>query len=298
MIKLLTSILIILTTGTACFSQVIISGTVIAKDDGLPLPGVSVIEKDTKNGAITNADGIFTIEVSAPNSILVFSFVGMRTKEVALKGQREILVEAKWDCNKDFFDSQQIMIYANSGVINNPLGGQIELASPWFLGGVIKGAYSFQTNLNENEFQRGHLELAHFISNCDFDIDFRWDYRQFSFDNKISARANSFETDLNIRNIRVIAGYSHLNFSETEKVGSDNLPGVLLGFGTYFNVPLYPTAITKVSLYKNKVEYQASIHGGHKRLLCFVKFYKVNSFNEISIGIGTRFGYRLKSYKN
>lgn len=288
MVRLIIIILISLSTGATAFSQVIITGTVIAKDDGLPLPAVTVIEKGTKNGTLTNEDGTFNIEVSDPNSTLIFSFVGMRTKEVLLTGRRQILVETKWDCYKDFFDSQQIMVYANSGVINNPLGGQIELASPWLLGGVIKGLYSYQTNLNENEYQRGHLEFAHYISNCDFDIDFRWSYRKVAFDKNLRSTANSFEADLNLGRPKIIAGYSHLNFNETE---TNNLSGILIGFGTYFSVPLYPTAIAKVALYKDKIEYHASIQGGYRRFLCFVKFYKIDSFNEVSIGIGTSLGY-------
>lgn len=276
------------------WSQITINGTVISKDDKSPIPGVNVVEKGTMNGTLTKEDGTFSIEVSDPNSILVFSFVGMITQEFPLNGQRQILVKTKWDCNKDFFDSQQIMIYAKSGLINNPLGGQVEIASPWVLGGVIKGFYSYQTNLDENEFQNGQIEFSHYISNCDFDMDFRWNYRQVSFDSDLNTKAYSFESDLNLRNIKLIAGYSHLDFNREKTTKSEILSGVLIGLGTYINIPLHPTAIVKISLYKDKVEYQASIQGGYKRFLCSVKFYKLNSFNELSVGIGTGLGYRLK----
>lgn len=194
------------------WSQISITGKVIANDDNSALPDVSVVEKGTQNGTTTKENGAFVLEVSDPKAILVFSLIGMITQEFPLNGQRQVFIKAKWDCHKDFFDSQQIMIYANSGVINNPIGGQLNIASPWLLGGVVKGLYSYQTNLNENEFQRGQIELTHYISNCDFDIDLRWSYRKVSFDNNMEFYANSFESDFNFRNVKLIAGYSHLNF--------------------------------------------------------------------------------------
>jgi hypothetical protein len=219
----------------------------------------------------------------------------MRTQEVALHGQRSILILTKWDCIKDFFDSQQINIYASSGLINTPVGGKIDVASPWFLGRVIKGSYCYQTNLSGNEFRNGQVELAHYISNCDFDLDFKWSHRQFSVGDNLNSKANSFETHLNFKNIKLIVGYSHLDFNIAETMDRDNSSGVILGFGSYFNLPLHPTAIAKFSFYEDKIEYQTSIQGGHKGFLCIVNFYKLNSFHEIGLGIGTRFGYRLKS---
>ncbi len=55
-----------------------VSGTV--KDaQGMPIPGVNIIEKGTKNGIQTDFDGKFSIRVSGPNSELVFSFIGYET---------------------------------------------------------------------------------------------------------------------------------------------------------------------------------------------------------------------------
>lgn len=274
-----------------------ITGTVIFKEDKSTSPGINVVEKGTSNGTVTDKDGTFTLTVGDKNAILIFSFVGVRTQEFELNGKKEIFVKLKLDCHKDFFDSQQIHIYANSGVINNPVGGQIDIASPWTFIGVIKGSYSYQTNLDDNKLQTGRLELAHSISNCDFDIDFAWNYRQASFDKNLDFKVNSFETDLNMRGRKFIVGYSYLDHTKIETADNQKLSGLIIGVGQYLNIPLHPTAIVKVGLYKDKVEYQASIQGGHKRFLCFIKFYKLDSFNELSVGIGTEFGYRMKRRK-
>ncbi len=58
-----------------------VSGTV-SDNAGMPLPGVSVLVKGTKTGTQTDFDGKFSIKVS-PSQILVFSYIGMKTQEVA-----------------------------------------------------------------------------------------------------------------------------------------------------------------------------------------------------------------------
>jgi len=67
-----------------------ISGVVSSVDDGLPLVGVTVIEKGTNNGTVTNNDGQYNIAVSSPNSILQFSMVGMENVEEKV-GNRKII---------------------------------------------------------------------------------------------------------------------------------------------------------------------------------------------------------------
>ncbi|HEA29555.1 MAG TPA: SusC/RagA family TonB-linked outer membrane protein [Leeuwenhoekiella sp.] len=63
--------------------QTIITGTV-TDSNGLPIPGVSVVEKNTTNGTATDFDGNYSITLNQANAALVFSFVGFATKEVAV----------------------------------------------------------------------------------------------------------------------------------------------------------------------------------------------------------------------
>lgn len=60
---------------------------------GNPLPGVSVSIKGTSLGVATDAKGDFKLTVpQSENIVLVFSFVGMKNREVALKHQKEVNV--------------------------------------------------------------------------------------------------------------------------------------------------------------------------------------------------------------
>ena len=274
------------------WSQYKVSGVVISKTDNNSIPGVIIIEKGTKNGTQSNLDGKFEIEVSDPNSTLVLSYVGMVTKEYKLEGESEIIIEMKYDCNKDFFDAYQIKIFGQSGLINNPIGGEIDISSPYiFFGGVLEASYSYQTNSKENIFQNGSLEFKHPISNCDFDIDFRTSYKAFKYDRNLDSKIYSFETDFNLSRISFIAGYSHLDFNKLDNSKKYNSSGVLVGIRTYIGRPLYPELVGKISIYKNNVEYQGKIQEEYKRFLIFLKYYKLSSFNELSLGIGYNFNY-------
>lgn len=69
----------------------------VVKDQmGGELPGVSVIVKGTTIGVSTDINGHFRMEVGqTDNLILVFSFVGMETQEVAWRGETEMKVVMK-----------------------------------------------------------------------------------------------------------------------------------------------------------------------------------------------------------
>lgn len=71
-----------------------ISGVVI-DSKGLPLPGVTVSIKGTTNGTITDGEGTFTISVPADTRSLSFSFVGMKSQEIAITGKTTVNIVMK-----------------------------------------------------------------------------------------------------------------------------------------------------------------------------------------------------------
>ncbi len=70
------------------FAQQAITGTV-TDDGGSPLPGVNIVIKGTNQGSTTDFDGKYSIEAT-PDNVLVFSYVGFNSKEVAVKDQTVI----------------------------------------------------------------------------------------------------------------------------------------------------------------------------------------------------------------
>lgn len=68
--------------------QSTVTGT-ITDEMGQVLPGTSIIEKGTTNGTQSDFDGNYTLNV-AEGAVLVFSYVGFKTQEVAVNGQSTI----------------------------------------------------------------------------------------------------------------------------------------------------------------------------------------------------------------
>jgi TonB-dependent starch-binding outer membrane protein SusC len=78
------------------FAQKRISGEV--KDsDQQSIPGVSVVEKGTTNGVITDFEGKFTLSVPGENAIVVFSFIGMKSQEIVVGDQSTINIVMQSD---------------------------------------------------------------------------------------------------------------------------------------------------------------------------------------------------------
>ncbi len=73
------------------YAQKTISGT-ITEDDGTPLIGASVLIKGTSNGTITDLEGNFSLNVPGDDAVLVISYTGYLTKEVALNGESSVKV--------------------------------------------------------------------------------------------------------------------------------------------------------------------------------------------------------------
>lgn len=69
-------------TAPASFFQTVTGR--VTDENGDPLPGVSVLIKDSQQGTITNSDGGYSIEVAGEQAILIFSFVGYVSQEVAV----------------------------------------------------------------------------------------------------------------------------------------------------------------------------------------------------------------------
>lgn len=70
----------------ALAQNVKVSGTVVAKDDGFPLPGVAVVVKGTLTGTQTDLDGLYELSVPA-GSTLVFSYISFRDQEIEVKAE-------------------------------------------------------------------------------------------------------------------------------------------------------------------------------------------------------------------
>jgi len=72
--------------------NITITGTVTSATDNAPLPGASIIVRGTTNGAQSDFEGNFTLEVTDSNAVLVISYLGFATMEVPLQGKTTVNV--------------------------------------------------------------------------------------------------------------------------------------------------------------------------------------------------------------
>ncbi len=69
-----------------------VTGKVTSSQDGMGIPGVTVMVKGTTIGAITDIEGMYELQVRPEHRTLVFSYISMKTQEVALGTQTSINV--------------------------------------------------------------------------------------------------------------------------------------------------------------------------------------------------------------
>src|SRR5260221_12578019 len=95
-ISLLVGIMIILTSFRLMPSRTIM-GKVTSADDGSALPGVNVVSKGTTTGTVTDGQGNYLISAPDQGGVLIFSFIGLQTKEVKIGTKNRIDVSLELD---------------------------------------------------------------------------------------------------------------------------------------------------------------------------------------------------------
>jgi TonB-linked SusC/RagA family outer membrane protein len=71
-------------------AQHTVTGLVTSGTDNLPLPGVNIVEKGTLNGTVADLNGKYTLNVSSPDVVIVFSYIGFAAQEVKVNGRTQI----------------------------------------------------------------------------------------------------------------------------------------------------------------------------------------------------------------
>lgn len=75
----------------------VISGKITSEDDGAPLPGVNVIVKGTTIGTTSDINGDYKLSVPGEGEVLIFSFIGLATKEVEIGSRTTVDVRMVTD---------------------------------------------------------------------------------------------------------------------------------------------------------------------------------------------------------
>ncbi|OOG69567.1 SusC/RagA family TonB-linked outer membrane protein [Algoriphagus sp. A40] len=135
--------------------QRVITGTVISEEDGLGLPGATVLVKGTTVGTTTDLDGNYSINVPAGSDVLIFSFVGLKTMEEAIGNRAVVNVTLTTDASQlsevvvtaiGIEREKKALGYAVTSVDNTQLENRPESDVARVLQGKVPGVSITSTN--------------------------------------------------------------------------------------------------------------------------------------------------------
>ena len=153
--KLLT--IIFLTFSISLFAQTTIEG-VVNDAKGLPVPGANVIIKGTKNGVITDFDGVFKIKAKI-GDVLIISSLGFDKKEVKIQGNavKIVIEESNTTLNEVVVVGYGTVKKKDlTGAISSVRASSIEKGDPLDLQSALSGRVSgLQITQNDNGLGSG-----------------------------------------------------------------------------------------------------------------------------------------------
>lgn len=85
---------LLVSIGVATAQTTRVSGTVISADDGESVIGAAVMVPGTSVGTVTNYDGTFSLEVPQGTRNLEFSYIGMKTQQVAIASVMNVVMQS------------------------------------------------------------------------------------------------------------------------------------------------------------------------------------------------------------
>jgi TonB family protein len=117
-----------------------ISGVVTSAEDGSPLPGVNVVLKGTTIGTITDVEGRFKLDSATIASTLVYSFIGLQTKEMNVTNFNPLNVAL----NADVTQLSEVVVTGYGYSNTNENTPTVDLAHPEI------GNRAYRKHLEEN----------------------------------------------------------------------------------------------------------------------------------------------------
>ena len=114
---LLVALVTVLTAFTAVAQNIKVSGVVT--DENGPLPGAAVMVQGTNNGAVTGADGSYTINVSSKGT-LVFTSVGYEDQVIPVNGRNTINV--RMNISAELIEETVVIGYGSGQKVANLVG--------------------------------------------------------------------------------------------------------------------------------------------------------------------------------
>ena len=118
-------IILCVVSSTLFAQQNVLKGKV-TDDTNFPLPGASVIIKNTTQGAVTDIDGEFQLDIPKRPSTIVVSYLGFVTKEIEIQNQKDITIIL----NSDEQKLEEVVIIGYGEVQRKDITGSVATVKP------------------------------------------------------------------------------------------------------------------------------------------------------------------------
>jgi len=128
-----------------------------------PLVGVSVIVKGTQNGAISDANGNYSLEISSSNATLTFSYLGYRTIEMPVNGRSVIDVTLSEDTK--LLDEVVVVGYGTmrkkdlTGSVVQIIPDRIAIDNPKTVQDILRGTAGMAVNYDPTAKGGGSIQV-------------------------------------------------------------------------------------------------------------------------------------------
>ena len=101
---------VVLGIQSAFAQSYVVKGNVVSKMGNEPLIGVSILQKGTTNGVVTDMDGNYELKIQGGDATLVFSYIGMRSQELPVNPRTGVLNVAMED-DSQLMDEVVVVAY-------------------------------------------------------------------------------------------------------------------------------------------------------------------------------------------
>ncbi|WOI22249.1 carboxypeptidase-like regulatory domain-containing protein [Nonlabens ulvanivorans] len=266
------------------FGQQVITGKVI-DPTGEPLIGATILEEGTSNQVQTDFYGSFAISIEKSGAtilILAMHFETLYFKTFPNKNDYGDFILEENGCNLPI--KPHLNISANSGLLNNPYG--IDLGFWNNLNRLknttrISTQIQYQTNFNGDYFFQAGMQLYQIQWDPNYSINIKGSFEKIEFQDAFKPIIYSVEGVVkNANNLGVIAGGKLMRLNSTSFLA----PTIGLTYDNYLWSGFSTTAT--VSFFNGNTQYIGRIAKDFGRIATFINYYKIQQFDELSIGLG------------
>lgn len=124
-LRILLACILLFMSSFGLMAQRTVTGKLTDATDGSPLIGASVFIKGTTQGTVTNLDGEYSLQVSGPEDVIVFQYLGYITREVRVGDQTTIDVALAPDVE----ELEEVVVIGYGTVKKEDLTGAVAVVS-------------------------------------------------------------------------------------------------------------------------------------------------------------------------